>query len=86
MPKSQKELDGFEEVEIKEIRDAAEDYQDLKEKRMALTDKEVPAKERLLKLMKKHELKACSVDGYLISVEVEKETVKVKRKAGKKDD
>lgn len=83
-PKAQKELDGFEEITIKEIRDAAEEYQDIKEERMKLTPKEAVLKERLLKLMKKHGKTAVSVDGYLIEVVIEEETVKVRRKGEKK--
>lgn len=54
MPK-QKELDGMERPAIKEIEEAADAYVAVRDKRMALTTKEVAAKTNLMQVMLAHE-------------------------------
>lgn len=62
----------------------AEEYQEIKEKRMALTTKEVEAKAKLVAAMDEAKLKAYKNDDLTVSVE-EKENVKVKRVEDKTD-
>jgi hypothetical protein len=67
MPK-QKELPGIERQKVKAIEDAADDYVAVRDKRMALTEKEVEAREVLLALMDKHGLTNYRYDDQIISV------------------
>lgn len=54
--KKQTELPGMERQTIQEVNDAAEAYVDARDERMALTEKEVTAKDALIRAMQKHEL------------------------------
>jgi hypothetical protein len=56
MAKRQTALPGMERKEIPEVNDAAEAYVEARDKRMALTEKEVEAKDALLTVMTKHKL------------------------------
>lgn len=65
---------------VPEIDEAAEEYVDIRDRRMALTKDEKAAQTSLLNLMKKHKLKAYDYDNKLVSV-VEDVVEKVKVKA-----
>jgi hypothetical protein len=54
MPK-QKELEGMEKPSIPEIEEAADAYVSIRDKRMAMTEKEVAAKTNLLQVLLSHE-------------------------------
>jgi len=74
----QKDLPGMEERKIPDLHAAAEDYAEIRDERMALTEKEVPAKANLLELMHKHGKETYKYEDVEISVVHEEETVKVK--------
>lgn len=54
MPKKQSELPGVESQSIPEIEEAAENYRSVRDKRMALTEKEVAAKVNLIQVVQAH--------------------------------
>lgn len=54
MPKKQAELAGMERPVIKEIEEAAESYRAVRDKRMALTEKEIAAKVNLIQVVSEH--------------------------------
>lgn len=74
----QQEIPGTERPSNKKIDAAAEEYQEIKEKRMALTEKEVEAKAVLIAVMDEAKLKKYKNDELSVDLE-EKENVKVKR-------
>lgn len=49
---------------IKEISDAAEDFENIRDRRMKLTEDEKESNEKLVEVMKKHKLKAYRDDNY----------------------
>jgi len=73
---------------IKELQDAALDYDKKKKKRMALTDEEVEAKATVRDLMKKHKRTHYAYDGIEITIEPPdgEEKVKVKITTGDDED
>jgi hypothetical protein len=76
----QRRLPGLEDAKIEELESAAEEYADIRDRRMALTTDEVACKEELLALMKKHGKVSYIHNGYDIKVVVESEKLKVKIK------
>ena len=62
---------------IKEIEDAAEHYVTIRDKRMALTEKECEAQAELLAAMKAHKLDSYRYDERIVSV-VKKDKARVK--------
>ena len=70
---------GAEALDIPEIDEAAEAYVEVRDRRQALTEKEVAAKDKLLGLMKGHKLSKYVFDGRLVEVVPIDETVKVKK-------
>ena len=76
----QMDIPGTEDREIKELKDAALDYAEVRDERQQLTAKEVPLKQQLLSLMKKHKKENYKYGGVEIRVVHEKENVKVKVK------
>lgn len=54
MPKKQQELEGVGQTPIKEIDEAAEEYVQLRDSRMATLKKEIDAKKTLIDLMHEH--------------------------------
>ena len=72
---------------IKEVSEAAEAYENARDKRMKLTEKEVEAQDYLAEVMKKHKLKAYRDDDYepplICFIQESKDKVKVRR--GKTD-
>ena len=77
MAKKQKELPGIEKPVIKEIEDAADEYVEVRDKRMSLTEREVEKRAALIGVMRAHKVKSYKYDGRLITL---KETDKVKVK------
>lgn len=69
---------GVEQVAIPEIDDAAEEYVEWRDKRCAISPKEVEAKKKLIKLMKDHKLTTYMFDSKVVTVVPKEETVKVK--------
>jgi hypothetical protein len=63
MAKKQKELPGMEVPVIKEVVEAAEDYVDKRDKRMACTTKESAAQSHLMNMMEKNNLTEYVFDG-----------------------
>ncbi len=72
------ELPGVERKKIKEIEDAAESYVALRDKRMALLEKEIESKAVLLDTMHKHKLTVYRLDDGRIVEVLPTEKVKVK--------
>jgi hypothetical protein len=73
---------------IREIEAVAEMYVTARDERMAQLESEVKLKERLVKVMKKHNLETYSFDGYMVElthVEAADE-IKVKKKRAVKED
>lgn len=56
--KRQMEIPGTEQKQIKEVTDAAEVYEAVRDKRMALTEKETAAMATLVEVMTKHKITA----------------------------
>ncbi len=54
--KKQLKIPGTQPKEIKEVNAAAESYVDVRDERMALTERETEARDALVKVMKKHGL------------------------------
>jgi len=63
MTKKQKELPGMEAPVIKEIVEAAEDYVEIRDKRMELTKKETAATAHLMNMMEKNSVTEYIFDG-----------------------
>jgi len=85
----QQDLPGTEDRVIKALEDAASDYADIRDRRIALNAEEAPLKAKLLTLMKQHKKTLYRRDGIEIEVvpKSTEETVKVRlRKAGDEDD
>ncbi len=80
----QKRLPGMEDAEIQELEALAEEYDDIKNQRVALSAKEVPLKKKLLDIMKANNKTKYTRDGVEVELVVEEETVKVKIKKEKK--
>lgn len=73
----QKALPGMDDRRLDDLHEAAEEYADIRDQRMALTPKEVELKSNLLKLMKRHGKKSYHFNGLEIDVIVESEKVRV---------
>lgn len=91
MARKQKELPGVENPSsIKEIDDAAEAYNEVMKKRVALSAKEKAAKETLVTAMKKHSLVSytdtTAVPPINISLSVGKDSVKLTQVEGDEAD
>lgn len=69
---------------VPELDDAADEYHDLKERRMELLQEEVEAKERVKGLMHEHGLTTYTTASDLICTREEEEAVKVRRKKAPK--
>ncbi len=80
MPKKidQKALPGMEERRIEDLHAAALDYVSVRDARMALTEKEVEAKQKVLDAMNKHKRKSYTCEGVEIIFVAGEPTVKVK--------
>ncbi len=80
-------LPGMERKGIKEIEQAADEYAELRDERMAILKKEVEAKTQLINLMKKNNQAVYEFeeDGELVTVTLKSEE-KVKVKRGSADD
>ena len=82
----QKELSGVERETIKEIDDAAEAYVEARDKRMALTKKEVDAKDALIAVMRTHRRKVYKDENasppLVVTLKDGKATVKVQTADG----
>jgi hypothetical protein len=76
----QKSLPGMQDRKIKALEDAAHDYADARDARMELSRTEIEHKDRLLKLMHKHNKKSYTSGNLSIELVVEKEKLKVKIK------
>lgn len=83
MAKRQMEVPGTERKHIKEVVDAASGYEDARDKRMKLTEKEASAKESLIEVMKKHKLTVYrddeAVPPILVTLKPGKDAIKVER-------
>ena len=82
------DLPTMEDRAIKDLHEAALDYDKKKKKRMALTDEEVEAKATVRDLMKKHKRTHYAYDGIEITIEPPdgEEKVKVKITTGDDED
>ena len=81
-------LPGMETTAIKAIETAAINYEEARDERMAATEVEVSTQAKLLKVMKAHKKttymrKLTDGSTLLVTVTIEKEKAKVKRKAAK---
>lgn len=85
--KSQKAFQDMEPEEIKEIREAAEDYVEARDERMDLTKTESEKSDILLKLMRKYRKDRIQMEGLRVEVVEGDAKVKVKmRKDEEADD
>jgi hypothetical protein len=82
MAKKQKEFAGMERPKIAAIESAADDYVSMRDKRMALVEKEISARTLLIQLMDEHKLTSYRYDNMVVTVLPAK---KVKVKAAKDD-
>lgn len=83
----QKMIEGTEPLSIKEIDEAAMAYVYVRDKRVALLEKEIELKEILSAAMKTHELEIYEYDGNVVMwTRKEKEVLKVKRKKSQDED
>lgn len=73
-------LPGMEDSAIEELEDAAKRYVGVRDERMALTEREVDAKDLVLTLMKRHDKETYRRDGLEIKVVHTDESVKVRFK------
>lgn len=75
-------LPGTEDERLEEVSAAAAEYQDAKERRMKLTEREVEKQRELLALMKEHKLKRYfdREAGLLVEVVMTEEKAKVYRR------
>jgi hypothetical protein len=71
-------LPGLENRKIKALQDAAMDYADIRDQRVALTSQEVELKQKLIDLMHKHDRETYTYNGVTITLVHEEESVKVK--------
>lgn len=76
----QARLPQMEDPAIEELESAAEEYANIRDRRMALTTDEVACKEELLALMEKHEKTHYRHAGVEVDVVVESKKVKVRIK------
>jgi hypothetical protein len=74
----QSDLPGMEERHIDDLHKAALDYVAVRDVRMSLTEQEVPAKARVLEMMRKHKKDKYICEGVEIERVPGEETVKVK--------
>jgi len=73
------ELKGVESKSIPELDRLVDDYEEARDERMEATKREVPAKQKLLDAMHKHEVtKYRTADDKIAEIIPEDETVKVK--------
>lgn len=79
-------LPGLENRKIKALQDAAMDYADIRDQRVALTAQEVELKQKLIDLMHKHERETYTYQGVTITLIHEEESVKVKIAKQKTDE
>jgi hypothetical protein len=82
----QKPLPGMEQRVIQDLQDAALSYAEVRDERMALSQREGELKKDLLKLMHKYKKKEYSYEGVTVTLVMEEETVKVRVRAPKEDD
>lgn len=84
----QKHLNGVEpDDRIKEIEDAGDVYEEARDERQALTEREVEAKNNLISVMKKHRKTVYRYDSKTITFEeLQEAKVKVKRDKVTEDD
>ena len=83
MAKKQEELPGVEgegvsPVKIKEIEVAADNYVEVRDKRMKLTEKEIASRDVVVSLMKKHNISKYVYDDHQIVLEHGADKVKVR--------
>lgn len=71
-------LPGMQDAAIEDLEDAAREYANTRDDRMALLEAEVQLKEQLLDLMKKNKKEFYKRDGVEVRLVHEKESVKVK--------
>jgi hypothetical protein len=74
----QARLKGMEDPKIAELEVAAEEYADVRDRRMELTKEEVSTQGELLRLMKKHGKTTYHHEGYDLKIVAEKEKVRVR--------
>lgn len=77
--------DGVSVPKIAEIEDVAEQYVDVRDRRMALTKQEVECRNRLATVMHNHDQTRYPYDGQVVICEPGKEKVKVKTVNGPED-
>jgi YD repeat-containing protein len=76
---------GISEPHVPEIEDIAEQYVDVRDRRMALTKQECDAKGRLITVMHNHNITRYTYDGKVVLCEPGKEKLKVSTVNGPDD-
>ncbi len=76
---------GLERPANKKIEEAADEYADLRDQRMAVLAKEIAAKEKLLFIMHQHKLTTYKYDGRIVEL-LPTEKVKVRDEDDESDD
>ena len=79
----QEDLPEMADRKLKDLHEAALDYAEKRDERMALSVEEVELKQRLLKLMHKYKKEQYDFEGVHIEIVHEDETVKVRVKSAK---
>ena len=74
----QEQIPGTEQPRVKDVEQAAERYIDVRDKRMALTEKEVTAHASLLEAMHRHGLESYRYDDMIVTVKHGAEKVRVR--------
>jgi hypothetical protein len=82
----QESLPTMENRKIKALQDAAMDYADIRDQRVALSAQEVELKQKLIELMHKHERETYTYQGVTITLVMEEENVRVKIAKDKSDE
>lgn len=85
MKPKQKELPGMENRAIQPLQEAAQEYAEIRDERMALGERESTLKTKVIGLMHEHGKTRYAYDGVTITLAAE-ETVKVKVKKPKQED
>lgn len=70
---------------LRDVEEAADDYVEVRDTRMAWTKKEIAASQRLMEVMKEHKLTNYDAADYVVRIDVSA-TEKVKVKAKKHDE
>ena len=84
--KQPKQEELIEDREIKPLNDAAYEYVNIRDQRLALLREEIPLAEKVLKLMEKYDLTTYHYENVTIKIRYEQKKVQVKVKKEKEEE